>query len=268
MKLDTRESNAKIFQILMSSIIRRHMAFRTLLIKLLFLFILPSFFFGCQAVRGLDIFSSKQHGTYHTVLGKQTLYAIAQAYDVDVNHLKRINGISDPSKLQVGRRLWIPGARRVLEVASTDRGSVVEKKNHRTKSKPRKTVKAVTGFLTWPVKGQLTSRFGQRNGSRHDGIDIGAREGTAITAAADGTVMFSGWGPTGYGLMVIVKHKSNLTTIYAHNSHNHVQKNQVVKKGQRIASVGSTGRSTGPHLHFEVRNDTHPQNPLNYLPKR
>ena len=186
MKLDTHESDAKIFQILMSGIIRRHMAFRTLLIKLLFLFILPSFFFGCQAVRGLDIFSSKQHGTYHTVLGKQTLYAIAQAYDVDVNHLKRINGISDPSKLQVGRRLWIPGARRVLEVASTDRRSVAGKKNHWTKSKPHKAVKAVTGFLTWPVKGQLTSRFGQRNGSRHDGIDIGVREGTAITAAADG----------------------------------------------------------------------------------
>ena len=87
MKLDTRESNAKIFQILMSGIIHRHMAFRTLLIKLLFLFTLASFFFGCQVVRGLDIFSSKQHGIYHTVQEKQTLYAIARVYDVDVNRL-------------------------------------------------------------------------------------------------------------------------------------------------------------------------------------
>ncbi len=154
MKLDTRESNAKIFQILISGIIRRRMTFRTLLIKLLFWFTLSSFFFGCQVVRDLDIFSSKQYGIYHTVLEKQTLYAIARVYDIDVNRLKRINGISDPSKLQSGRRLWIPGARRVLEVASTDRRSVAGKKNHWTKSKPHKAVKAVTGFLTWPVKGQ------------------------------------------------------------------------------------------------------------------
>jgi len=68
--------------------------------------------------------------------------------------------------------------------------------------------------------------------------------------------------------MLIIKHKSNLTTVYAHNAHIHVHKNQMVKQGQRIASVGSTGRSTGPHLHFEVRNDTNPMNPLNYLPKK
>jgi len=68
--------------------------------------------------------------------------------------------------------------------------------------------------------------------------------------------------------MLIIKHKSNLTTVYAHNSYIHVHKNQMVKQGQRIASVGSTGRSTGPHLHFEVRNDSSPMNPLNYLPKK
>ena len=102
----------------------------------------------------------------------------------------------------------------------------------------------------------------------HDGIDIGARKGTPIVSAADGKVMFSGWGPTGYGLMVIIKHKNNLTTVYAHNSHIHVHKNQVVKQRQKIASVGSTGRSTGPHLHFEVRNDSHAYNPLQYLPKQ
>ena len=142
------------------------------------------------------------------------------------------------------------------------------KKGLKKKSEPRKAVKAIKDFLIWPVKGQLTSKFGNRNGRHHDGIDIGARKGTPVVAAADGTIMFSGWGPTGYGLMLIIKHKNNLTTVYAHNSHIHVHKNLVVRQGQRIASVGSTGRSTGPHLHFEVRNDTHSQNPLNYLPKR
>ena len=103
---------------------------------------------------------------------------------------------------------------------------------------------------------------------RTDAIDIGVKRGTPVVAAADGKVVFSDWGPKGYGLMVIVKHPNHLTTVYAHNSKNWVKKNDRVKKGQRIASVGSTGRSTGPHLHFEVRNDTHPRNPLKFLPSK
>ena len=68
--------------------------------------------------------------------------------------------------------------------------------------------------------------------------------------------------------MVIIKHKHHLTTVYAHNSKNWVRKNTWVKRGQKIASVGKTGRATGPHLHFEVRNDTQPRNPLKYLPSK
>lgn len=107
-----------------------------------------------------------------------------------------------------------------------------------------------------------------RRGSHHDGIDIAARKGTPIHAAAGGRVIFSGWGPKGYGRIVIIKHPNHLVTVYAHTSRNWVKKNMHVKQRQKIASVGSTGRSTGPHLHFEVRNDTHPRNPLLYLPKK
>ena len=123
----------------------------------------------------------------------------------------------------------------------------------------------VKNYLRWPVKGTLTSTFGRRGGRKHDGIDIGASKGTPVYAAADGKVVFSDWGPTGYGLMIIIKHEHHLTTVYAHNSKNWVRKNAWVKRGQKVASVGGTGRSTGPHLHFEVRNDTHPRNPLKYL---
>ena len=120
----------------------------------------------------------------------------------------------------------------------------------------------------WPVKGgTLTSRFGTRNGKNHHGIDIGARRGTAIRAASGGKVEFSGWGPTGYGLMIIIKHPGNLTTVYAHNSRNLVKKGNKVKRGQMIARVGKTGRASGPHVHFEVRNDAHAKNPLLYLKK-
>ena len=230
--------------------------------------LLVSMLSGCQILKNLDILRSNQEGVYHTVQKGQTFYFIARAYDVEINLLKRINGIYNPSKLQIGTRLWIPGARQVLNVdTSLDKQALTKNQRKRNK-KLNKNIKAITGFLIWPVKGQLTSRFGNRSGRHHDGIDIGARKGTPIVAAAGGKIMFSGWGPTGYGLMLIIKHKSNLTTVYAHNAYIHVHKNQMVKQGQRIASVGSTGRSTGPHLHFEVRNDSNPMNPLNYLPKK
>ena len=237
------------------------------LVKVIFfLLFFTSPFLGCQIIKNLDILPSKQRGVYHTVQKGQTLHSIARTYDIDVNRLKRINGIYNPLRLQVGTRLWIPEARQVLEIHSKKRGA--KRGKWKNKVKLNEDTKAVKGFFIWPVQGQLTSKFGNRNGRHHDGIDIGARKGAPIVSAADGKVMFSGWGPTGYGLMVIIKHKNNLTTVYAHNSHNHVHKNQVVKQRQKIASVGSTGRSTGPHLHFEVRNDSHAYNPLQYLPKQ
>ena len=244
------------------------------IIRVLVVLFLLTIFSGCQVFQKLDNLLSNQQGVYHTVQEGQTLYFIAQAYDTDLNRLKLINGIYDPTKIQVGTRLWIPRARQVLEIDTQKRKKSITQKNGKNKNRsktinvPHKAIKPGKGFLVWPVKGQMTSKFGNRNGRDHDGIDIAARKGSPIVAAADGKIMFSGWGPTGYGLMVIIKHKKNLTTVYAHNSHIHVHKNQVVRQGQRIASVGSTGRSTGPHLHFEVRNDTHPQNPLNYLPKQ
>ena len=244
------------------------MAFPDNLAKTTLFFLLISIFSGCQVLRNLDILSTNQRGVYHTVQKGQTLHFIARAYNVNIDRLKRINGVYDPSRLQIGTRLWIPGARQVLNIDSKINKQALAKNKKKRKRALNKSIKAIKGFLIWPVKGQLTSRFGNRSGRHHDGIDIGARRGTSIVAAAEGKVMFAGWGPTGYGLMIIIKHKNVLTTVYAHNSHIHVYKNQMVKKGQKIASVGSTGRSTGPHLHFEVRNDSLPMNPLNYLPKK
>ena len=244
------------------------MVFPDNLAKTTLFFLLISIFSGCQVLRNLDILSTNQRGVYHTVQKGQTLHFIARAYNVNLDRLKRINGVYDPSRLQIGTRLWIPGARQVLNIDSNINKQALAKNKKKRKRALNNGIKAIKGFLIWPVKGQLTSRFGNRSGRHHDGIDIGARRGTSIVAAAEGKVMFAGWGPTGYGLMIIIKHKNDLTTVYAHNSHVHVYKNQMVKKGQKIASVGSTGRSTGPHLHFEVRNDSLPMNPLNYLPKK
>ena len=222
-------------------------------------FIICLFFTGCQSFQ-FDPWPDDGEGVYHTVQKGQTLYRIATIYDLDVEVLRRANHIGDPKKLRSGTRLWVPGARRVLSVPATDKPRRAAKK----RSAP--TVKPPKEFLVWPAKGTLTSRFGMRNGRKHEGIDIAAPKGTPIHAAAGGEVMFSGWGPTGYGKMVIIKHQHHLTTLYAHNSKLIVRKGNRVKQGQKISLMGSTGRSTGPPLHFEVRNDTHPKNPIKYLP--
>ncbi|NET35987.1 MAG: peptidoglycan DD-metalloendopeptidase family protein [Cyanothece sp. SIO1E1] len=127
-----------------------------------------------------------------------------------------------------------------------------------------------TGRFGYPVRGRVTSRFGSRVhpilGYKrfHSGVDFGASHGTTIRAADSGTVIFAGW-YGGYGRAVIVNHGGGLTTLYAHASKLYVTEGQGVEQGQAIAAVGSTGLSTGPHLHFEVRKNGKPVNPLGYL---
>ena len=240
---------------------------------------------GTPYYESFNSYHQKSDGLYHPVQKGQTLYAIAKAYGMSVEDLQSINGIQDPSDLDVGHHLWIPDADRLVYVAPTveeapgvfkppvpqKKKSVTKKKTTTTKRKiaptKRRTAKSRRKLL-WPVRGgTLTSRFGTRNGKNHHGIDIGARRGTPIRAAEGGTVKFSGWGPTGYGKMIIIKHPGKLTTVYAHNSRNLVKEGSKVKRGQMIGRVGKTGRASGPHVHFEVRNDAHAKNPLLYLKK-
>ena len=236
---------------------------------------------GVSYYDSYDYYHHKSDGIYHPVKKGQTLYAIAKAYGMSARELQEINGIRDPSDLDVGHHLWIPNADRLVSVAPTvdrtpgrskvSKSPAPKKKKFITKKKKATTKRKTSTAkrkLMWPVKGgTLTSRFGSRNGKNHHGIDIGARRGTPIRAASGGKVKFSGWGPTGYGLMIIIKHPGNLTTVYAHNSRNLVKEGSKVKRGQMIARVGKTGRASGPHVHFEVRNDAHAKNPLLYLKK-
>lgn len=122
-----------------------------------------------------------------------------------------------------------------------------------------------TGSLIWPLAsgGQLTSRYGIRWNRQHRGIDIGEKAGMPIRAADAGTVVAAGW-DGGYGYRVIIAHSNKIQTLYAHMSSIAVRPGQVVTQGQTIGTVGSTGRSTGPHLHFEVIVDGEAVNPLNF----
>jgi murein DD-endopeptidase MepM/ murein hydrolase activator NlpD len=119
------------------------------------------------------------------------------------------------------------------------------------------------GALVWPTQGVLTSPYGWRWGTMHRGIDIGAPSGTPIYAAAGGTVFYAGW-MGGYGNLILIDHGDGRVTAYAHQSSLAVSGGQV-GRGQIIGYVGSTGDSTGPHLHFELRVDGTAVDPLPYL---
>ena len=125
-------------------------------------------------------------------------------------------------------------------------------------------VTASNGYYIWPVRGTLTSYFGYRWGSYHLGIDIGVRHGTTISAADGGRVTYAGWQGS-YGNLVVITHDNGAQTYYAHNSALLVSVGDRVYQGQAIAKAGSTGNSTGPHCHFEIRINGTSVNPLNYL---
>ncbi len=122
-----------------------------------------------------------------------------------------------------------------------------------------------TGTFIWPMLGRITSEFGWRWGRLHEGIDIAAPSGTSVKAADSGTVTFAGW-DGGYGYVVRIDHGGGIVTVYGHLSSFLVSPGDVVKKGEVIARSGNTGRSTGPHLHFEVRVNGKPQDPIRYYP--
>jgi murein DD-endopeptidase MepM/ murein hydrolase activator NlpD len=125
------------------------------------------------------------------------------------------------------------------------------------------TTPSSAGFI-WPVPGPVTSPFGWRWGRMHEGIDIGVGYGTPIRAPAAGTIIWCGW-QGGYGNLVVIDHGGNLATAFGHQSSIAVSCGQTVSQGQVIGYVGSTGHSTGPHLHFEVRVNGSPVDPLGYL---
>jgi murein DD-endopeptidase MepM/ murein hydrolase activator NlpD len=120
------------------------------------------------------------------------------------------------------------------------------------------------GFI-WPVSGPITSPFGMRWGVLHPGIDIGVPEGTPIHAAAAGTIIWCGW-ESGYGNLVVIDHHNGLATAYGHQSRVAVSCGQNVAQGDVVGYSGCTGFCTGPHLHFEVRVNGTPVDPLGYLP--
>ena len=184
----------------------------------------------------------ENYEVYHIQSG-DTLWALSRRFRVSVETLARANGLTEKSILKVGQAIKIPS------------------------SVPKQYVKVDNqgGFL-WPVRGRISSRFGPRGRSFHNGIDIIAPSGTLIRAAQSGVVSFSGT-MRGYGRVVIIDHPGGWQTVYAHNSVNLVARGQRVNQGDPIGKVGRTGNATTTHLHFEVRRNGRCMDPLQFLRK-
>lgn len=133
--------------------------------------------------------------------------------------------------------------------------------------KARESIESGNDEFLWPILKveRITSAFGIRFGQLHEGIDLPSQRGTPIYSTMDGKVLFSGY-TSGHGKSIYIEHRGNFFSRYSHNSVNFVKRGDYVKKGQIIGYVGSTGNSTGNHLHFELRYNDIPMNPLDFLP--
>ena len=238
--------------------------------------------FGCNTIKNPDFLKPgtvlsvpNQDGVLYKVKKNDTLDRIAKRFGSYAEAIQTANGLKSGEGLTAGREVFVPGAKPFDETAEeSPRQQQPAKKTGKTKVKvkvPSYTGPVYSRSFVWPVVGRINSRFGWRgdpfSGRRrdwHTGLDIKGPTGRPIVASKSGVVTYAGW-MSGYGRTVVVDHGGGYTTLYAHCSRLYVRPGSRVKQGQSIASVGSTGRSTGSHLHFEVRVNGRPVNPLKVL---
>jgi murein DD-endopeptidase MepM/ murein hydrolase activator NlpD len=186
-------------------------------------------------------------GVLYTVQRGDNLSSITANYRVDMNRLVDINDL-ESSVIYVGQRLFIPGGK----LSDWERS------------------KALGTLFIYPVRGRLTSRVGfrtdpfTRKRAYHAGIDVANRIGTPVTAAQAGKVTYVGY-KGNYGKTIIIAHQQGYKTLYGHLDKILVKRGQVIRQGERIGTVGNTGRSTGPHLHFEIHHYGKILDPLKIL---
>lgn len=207
----------------------------------------------------------------HRASAQQPSVLIAQAVAPSSSPLSVANR-TDTNNLQFGGEVTVPinvaaPKTKTFKSAATAQPYFNPNSTGSDDESPINGTNGTTLGFSWPAKGTLTSRFGRRWGRMHKGIDIAGPIGTPINAAADGTVIAAGWSSGGYGNLVEVRHLDGTTTRYGHNSRLSVSVGQTVRQGQQVAEMGSTGHSTGSHLHFEIRpSGGDAVNPIAHLP--
>lgn len=212
-------------------------------------------------------FSPSEPGVWYEYRQGDSLEKIAEQYGVDAFKIRKRNEIYEPEDLAAGMLLFIPGAQSAPGAPGAPAFSPPSGEVEFPELKPSDPIGRSGKRFVWPAKGVISSGYGRRHGRMHHGIDITKDNGYEILAAATGSVEFAGK-MSGYGNVLILNHGRGIKTLYAHNARHYVRQGQRVRQGQKIAKIGSTGRSSGPHLHFEIRVNDKAQNPLRYLPIR
>ncbi|MDJ0764234.1 MAG: LysM peptidoglycan-binding domain-containing M23 family metallopeptidase [Myxococcota bacterium] len=205
-------------------------------------------------------------GVWHEVKGGESVHSLASQYGADPEALRELNDLPSDGSLAGRDEVFVPKeGGKVPGTGAPPPAPIPQPSDHPTPT-TGKCGQAERPCFKWPADGKLSIRFSDHEGAHHDGIDIEAPKGTPVRSAADGTVLYSGDAIKGYGNLIIVRHDKGIITVYAHNDKNLVKEGDAVKGGQTIAEVGSSGSTTRVHLHFEVRVDETPQDPLLYLP--
>ena len=252
---------------------------------------------GRQPVK---VVTSQPRPDLYRVRKGDTLYSIAFRYGLDFRQLARSNGISDRYAIYPGQTLKLkvlPPSRAVTSQSSTKKAvsaqqTVSSKKTvaPQKSTKPKASVKpaaparkksvsppvarkSVTSSVAnrtlswrWPVSGKIIQGYSSR-GKVNKGINFSGNKGDPVRAAEAGKIVYAGSGLLGYGNLVIINHNQKYLSAYAHNSRIHVKENDMVKVGDKIAEVGSSG-ATRTMLHFEIRKDGRPVDPMKYLPRK
>ncbi|MGC6417730.1 MAG: LysM peptidoglycan-binding domain-containing M23 family metallopeptidase [Bradymonadia bacterium] len=207
-------------------------------------------------------------GVWYTVVAGDTVASISERFGVPTVDIVELNGLARPDRLLVGQPLFLYGIDELVKrISKTSVPTTRQPTRSRRRSRGR--YRKLVGPLIWPVKGAVfTSGFGPRGRRKHKGIDLAHKPGTPIYSVASGVVVYSDNKQRGYGNLVIIRHQRGVLSVYAHNKRNLVDEGDSVRQGSKIAELGNTGRSTGPHLHFELRVKGRAVNPLDYLPPK
>ncbi|MDP1709733.1 MAG: M23 family metallopeptidase [Candidatus Komeilibacteria bacterium] len=198
-------------------------------------------------------------GLSHTIKKGDSINSLAARYRAQAADIIEVNKLADASDLRVGQKIIVPDGIPI----STKPATVVARGSNATIGGLFKNAPAASGHFNWPTISRRISQY--YRGWRHTGLDIAAPTGQPVYASDEGVVITAGWNSGGYGLYIIIDHGNGIQTLYGHNSKINVQRGDRVNKGQVIGQVGSTGRSTGPHVHYEVRVNGNRVNPLEYL---
>ena len=226
-----------------------------------------------------------QDGIFYVMKKGEDIESVSKRYGVSMNKIRQVNVTQNIDALRAGDEIFLPDAKpesviehkdvKLAEVKKPASAKPV-KSAPKTPAKSEKpsggevAVRKAKGGFRWPVMGRINSPFGwrqhpiTRRKDFHTGIDIKADRNDPIKAAGSGRIVYSGW-MGGYGKVLVIEHTNGQSTLYAHCSTLLAGKGASVSSGQLVARVGTTGRSTGPHLHFEVRNGNSPVNPIKYL---